>query len=370
MKYISKQAKKGYLPEGKDTVGDLHTTKAKNIGRRAFDVVPVQDGFVVTNKLTNQNLGTFKVVDYDATKNSFIAKTPEKTLVCEIATGRVFETHNSTTFGVIILDDGKMFKFKNNGSVGENPMEQTAYLDENGKALFSGGNMFTRGTDGELNLFEPSTENIFMNRISDDPNAKVSKIEVKGQDVDFFMIEDKDEKAVFIPPQTKGEDESVCEIFKVGAGQEISVNVVSKGDFNIVCYDPSVDATKIMLNKFGQTKVVEIGGKLVKIYDDGNGNIRILSTGEMGKPVELNVLIEPPVQEVVEETTEIVEEKEEREGRGSDMYSEEDLDIAKLAIEEEQRRIEAERVLAEQREREMLERQRRQMQMGRDQKQM
>lgn len=342
MKYYSKSSHKGFTPEGTDSVGESHTIVAKKVGGKNYEVEPTEKGFIVVNKKLKKQLGIFECIDYEKNKQSFIAKNGKFSLVCEIATGRVFATKNTTTFGVIILDGGQMYQLKGNGSIGDTPLSETAYLDDDGYAIFSGGNLFTRGVDGELNMMDPITNEYLIKCISDDPNAKIEKLSVNGQESDFFLISDKDEKAIFIPPQQQSIEESVGEIYKVGAGQEISVASSGKNKFDIVCYDPNVDATKVMLNRKGKTKIVEIDGKLVRIEDDGYGNIKIYSTGvqNMGSVMDVWMPVEEPAA-VVEETVSVEKPETRKE------YDDERLALAEALIQEERAKQEAEQRVRE-----------------------
>ena len=198
-------------------------------------------------------------------------------MIYDIERGRSLSTKEIITTDYIITTNGEIFMYSNgDGAVAQFPLENKAYLDENGHAVYLGGNIFTWDKSGNLCLMNDYKKNLVSASLSNDPNVKISKISDSKMGSNFCLIEDKDKKVV-LNPKAGGV------VFETSAENEVFVAGFADNNYHIGCYNQLADSTDVKIKKYDETKTLKVEGKLVSVHDDGMGNGKIVTVDKEGR---------------------------------------------------------------------------------------
>lgn len=300
MRYFSEKGLMGYKLVAKNHVGETLSFRG-NMGGKFFDVKATDAGVQITNK-KDKTSDIYKYVDHNKKDESFVAAKTGGHVVFDTKLGRAIETKSLIGTNLLISTTGEIYVHKN-GVVSERPLNQTACLNENGSAIYVAGHIFTKGKDGKLNLMNEYKQEVVLEGISNDPNAKVERVSENKGESDFYRIKDAEKTTIF----------NLYEggvVFEAPASMDVGVSAKDNDSYHVTCYNPEIDATDVMIRKLGEYITVTVHGKVKNLLDDGNGKGQVVSFGANGEKFIEN--IELPVTEVLYEKVEelIAEAKE------------------------------------------------------------
>ena len=275
MRYYSEKGLFGNKLVATANSGKKASIKSDAFGK-FYDVKPNEQGVVVTDKRTGTESEVYGHIDFGKGLKSFIASNKNGHVIYDIERGRSLSTKELITTDYIITTNGDIFIYSNaDGSVAQFPLENKAYLDENGHAVYLSGNIFTWDKAGNLCLMNDYRKNLVSTGLSKDPNVKITKMSDSKMGSDFCLIEDK-EKKVVLNPKAGGV------VFETSAENEVFVAGFADNNYHIGCYSQLSDTTDLKIKKYNELKNLKVEGKLVSVHDDGMGNGKVVTVDKEG----------------------------------------------------------------------------------------